>query len=207
MEVPAERVVVVADGHHRVQDESARPPHLDAPGQLVAVLPEQPRVLLVDADRVSHDARRGPHGRRGARRGSGSRRHSRSPARASSCTRRDRIRRHRNTCARSGTDAALRRGRSSPHRTRGAARGGRRSARRAVRGPPADRWRARRVQRYQRTSLPSIAKLTPSGWEIANGRRSSRSGTTPAEKSPSASGIGLTSSSSSSSTRHSSRST
>ena len=57
MEVPAERVVVVADGDHRVEHETPRPPHLDSARQLVAVLPEQPRVLLVDADRVPHDAR------------------------------------------------------------------------------------------------------------------------------------------------------
>ena len=56
-EVPAERVVVVADRHHRVHDEAPRPAHLDPPRELVAVLPEQARVLLVQADGVRERAR------------------------------------------------------------------------------------------------------------------------------------------------------
>ena len=57
-QVPAERVLVVADGRHRVDDEPPPATRLDVPGRVVGVLPQQPRVLLVQADRVGDPPRR-----------------------------------------------------------------------------------------------------------------------------------------------------
>ena len=51
-EVPAEGVVVVADGGHRVDDEAAGATIFDEPAAVVGVLPEQAVILFVETDRV-----------------------------------------------------------------------------------------------------------------------------------------------------------
>ncbi len=61
-------------------------------------------------------------------------------------------------------------------RARGAGRAGRRSARRAGRALPADRSPRAATSGTTRSRCPSTVKLTPSGCVIAIGRRSSRSG-------------------------------
>ena len=95
VEVPVEAVVVVADRGEEGDHQPALPAHLAGPGEQVGVLPEDPVVLLVHADRVGDRLRVaevvGDH----RVRCSGCRRGSRSPAAASrrsgrTCTRRSR---------------------------------------------------------------------------------------------------------------------
>ena len=52
VEHPVEAVVVIADRRDEADHETARAPHLGVAGAEVPVLPEQPGVLLVQADRI-----------------------------------------------------------------------------------------------------------------------------------------------------------
>ena len=57
VEVPEVPVLVVADGRDERDDEAAQAPDLDLLGAEVRVLPGDPGVLLVHADRVGHHER------------------------------------------------------------------------------------------------------------------------------------------------------
>ena len=149
MQVPAERVVVVADRDHRVDDEAAcraAPRRVRRARRCASTAgPRPPRAGRSRSQRRAG----GRHDRRGGRRDSGSRPRSRTPARASSCRRRARTRRRRSTCATSAWRGARRRGRSS-RRTRRGSRTGRPSKRTSCRTSPS----CGSIARAQRPAAP-----------------------------------------------------
>ena len=53
-EVPAKRVIVVADRRHRVDDEASRATAFDIARGMVGMLPEQTEILFVQTDRIRH---------------------------------------------------------------------------------------------------------------------------------------------------------